>query len=77
MPKLSFWLCIRINEYRYTKTSHFHFSIDKGSVKNDEILKCAHSRHCCYCSFLCLTVVGKCRTIMLYMKANKHRINLM
>lgn len=24
IPRLSFWLCIRINEYRYTKTSHLH-----------------------------------------------------
>lgn len=33
------------------------FSIDKGSAKNDEILRCAHSRHCGYCSVLCLAVV--------------------
>lgn len=52
------------------------FSIDKGSVKNDEILKCAHSRHCGYCSSLCLAVVEKCRKIMFYVEENKHRINL-
>jgi len=51
------------------------FSIDKGSGETGKILKCAHSGHCGYCSFLCLAVVEKCIKIMLYEKANELIIN--